>query len=261
MALKTRSKFWYGPELSSTEIFFQFKEGMGPVLTATFVPKVYTPELIAQALASAMNAVGTQIYTVNVDRSTRKLFIDSDTQDFTILSFSNPLDQVAIYQKLGFDTQMDIEVVSGVGHLADNTIGTEYLPQFYLLDYVPSSRNQDVIDSTINESGSGVVEVITFGLKKMVEFTIDYINDYSNGDSIIETNPTAVADAEAFMANVVKKSAIEFMPDRDTPSEYAFLRIETTQASSKGLGFKLIEKTGEGLTDYYTTGLLKFREV
>ena len=51
------------------------------------------------------------------------------------------------------------------------------------------------------------------------------------------------------------------MPDRDTPSTFTKCILESTPADKNGTGFRLRELYSSGLTNYFESGTLKFREV
>jgi hypothetical protein len=75
----------------------------------------------------------------------------------------------------------------------------------------------------------------------------------------IENNSNALTELRAFMQDITQKRLIEIMPDRDTPTSYQVVLLETTDVSSVGTGYKLKEQFDKGLVGFFSTGLLKFR--
>ena len=141
-----------------------------------------------------------------------------------------------------------------------DVIGKEFLPQFFLLDYTPPENLQEAVDASINETGSGELEVIRYGTKKLMRCNIDFVtNENMGADSWIETNSTGIEDCLDFLRDITQKSKIEFMPDRDNASDFKTFVLESTASNRSGLGYELREKTGEGQIGYFTTGLLTFR--
>lgn len=257
MALKTRAKFYYGPEINPNEISLNITEDGIIELTVTLTPSNKSPQSLARELEDALNAVGNNTYTVSINRITRILTISADAPfDLLIATGSIPLSP--LWSKLGFTGFVDQTGLSS--YSGDTAVGFEFVPQFYLLDYVPPTRNQDTIESTTNETASGEVEVVRFGIKKFLDLNIDFITNIKMAeDSLIENNSQGVEDAEAFMQNAVKRGLLEFMEDRDNPDNFIIVRLESTPQNRQGLGFRLDEKIGEGLPEYFKTGQLKFR--
>jgi hypothetical protein len=70
-----------------------------------------------------------------------------------------------------------------------------------------------------------------------------------------------VSDARTFLAYAVTKADLEFIPDVSSASVFTKCILESTDADSNGLGFKLKEMYSQGLVGYYETGLLKFRQI
>ena len=255
MALSTRSKFYFGHEVTPTAPYVDIDEGSGEI-TATLNPGYYSPQEFVAELQRALNEIGNLTYAVDFNRTTRRITI-SASGTFSILGFSGQHAQNDLYAVMGYPALADLTGASL--YLLDNPSGYEYLPQFFLLDYVDSEMRQDVADASTSTTGSGKVEIVRFAIEKFFEFTIDFINDYCRNDesSLLETNLNGRADAIQFLQDIVKRGHIEFMPDRDDVNDYYTLILETTQASRQGTGYRLTEKAA--FIGYYTTGLLTWR--
>ena len=257
MALLTRSKFYFGVQIDSDNNVLDIDEGTGVVSVALAV-KAFSPSELAVALSSALNSSGSLTYTVTLNRTTRLLRITA-SGTFSILRSSGPNSASNIYSRLGFAGSGDL---TGFSQYDGTTaIGFSYEPQFYLLDYVPLEHNVKSVKASINETGSGAVEVIRFGTKRYMECSMDFITDRKFiGDDIWTSNTSGIADALRFMGFAIDKSTIEFMPNGLDVANYSKLVLESTESDSQGTGFKLLEMMdyGEGL---YRTGRLVFREV
>lgn len=251
--IDTKSKFYFGYEVTSTPINFyaNFKEGAGPELTAILKRGYYSLTNFAIELERALNAAGGQVYSVSVNRTTRVLTI-SAVGSFTILAATGGNNGADIWPIAGFTTDQ-----TGTALSSNVASGYEYVPQFRLQEYVKPGQRQETIDAVINETGSGRIEVVTFGIKKLIEMDIKFISNLDCGSGAIEYNATGYDDAQFFMENVVKRGSLEFMPDRDDASLFYEVSIESTDADSKGLKFKLTEETQ--VQGYYKTGKLVFR--
>ena len=256
MALTTRSKFYYGVKIPPTSTYIAFQELTGPVRSASLKSSSYSLSGFATEIQRALRAAGTQNYMVSINRSTRLITISAPA-NFSIFIATGPYAGAEIYTIMGFPLA---DLTGSNSYTGSSAIGKEYKPQFYLLDYMDTERSQNAVDASINETGSGQVEVIRYGTKKFMKCAIDFVNNEKNGDeSWIEDNITGIEDCIDFLKDITQKSKIEFMPDRDDPNTFQQFILEATPASSSGLGYELIEKAGEGFLGYYTCGRLTFR--
>jgi hypothetical protein len=257
MALETKCKFYYGVEIVTDNNSLDFDDGAGEV-SVTIPVGVYSPQELALKLTTLLNNAGTQTYTCSFNRSTRKLTI-SAASNFSILISSGVHSATTLYDTLGFTGGIDLSGASS--YLAPDTVGYEFIPQFYLLDYIPLEHNVRSVQASINETASGNVEVIRYGTKRYMECTIELITNRKMISSDYWTyNPTGVEDALSFMGYATQKSRVEFMPDQDDVNNYFTLMLESTEADQTGIGFKLYEQLEYG-TGYYRTGKLVFREI
>lgn len=255
MALTTRSSFYFGHEVTLNTLYIDFNEG-GPELTAILNPGYYSPTEFALEVQRAMLAAGALTYAVGFNRTTRKITISANST-FALLKSSGSHADNLLYDLLGY-TGGDLTGAST--YTFTGTSGYEYRPQFFLLDWVSQDQRQEAVESNITTTGSGIVEIVRFGLQKFLEFTIDFINnDFRNSDSLIESNQTGFEDAVLFMQEITKKGHIEFMMDRDDVNSYLTIMLESTASNRQGIGYRLVEKIGQGLVNYYTTGLLTWR--
>ena len=247
--INTMSKFYFGTEVTLTNFYLNFDEG-GSELTAILKRGYYSLTDFAVEIARAMTAVGGQTYSVSVNRVNRRLTI-SASSSFTLRIATGSNVGSDIYSLAGFTGTN----VTGTSLTGGSGAGYEYVPQFRLQDYVKPGQRKETIESTINETGSGRIEVVKFGLRSLIEMNIRFITSVPQGGAI-EHNPEGYEDAEFFMTELIKRGDIEFMPDRDDTSTFYEISLESTEADSKGLKFKLIEEPAQ---DYYRTGKLVFR--
>jgi hypothetical protein len=161
-----------------------------------------------------------------------------------------------LYTTLGFN---DVDKTGASTYTSDNATGILYRPQMKFMDYLPTSNNESSIQSSLNESGDGSVEVVNFGTVNYMECSVKYISNRCDLPSVIEVNRTAVEDTIGFLKYIRRKNRIEFMPDRDNPSNFEKMIIFKTEKSGTGIEVQLYEMSG--LQDFYETRLLTFRKV
>lgn len=258
MALLTKCKFYYGPEIELNLNYIDFSEGGGPELFFSIPVKMYSPLELANTIAEGLNATGSLTYSVTLNRSTRFLTI-SASGPFELLISSGSHSGSNIWQKMGFIGGVDLTGFASYSSTA--AVGYSYSPQFYLLDYIPLDHWQEAVDSSINITGSGRVEVVRYGVKKFTQFSIELItNNKFLGDSMYESDIEAVENITQFLEAATRKSVVEFMPDRSDEAVYQLLILEKTEQSQNGIGFKITEMLDYG-AGYYKSGLLTWREV
>jgi len=257
MALLTKSKFYFGIEITQDNNSLDFDEGSGEISIVIPVG-IYSPKQISDKIASLLTAAGTQTYTCVFNRTTRKLTISS-VATFDILILTGTHTATTLYTVLGYTGGVDL--TGFTSYVAPSTTGYEYVPQFYLLDYVPLEHNVKSVQASINETGSGAIEVIRFGTKRFMECSIELItNNKFLGDSIWSYNPQGVEDTLLFLNYATQKSYVEFMPDKSDVANYSTLLLESTESDQQGIGFKLLEQLEYG-AGYFKTGKLVFREI
>lgn len=252
--LQTRSSFYFDIKIDPGQNRISFQELTGPLRIAVLQAKSYTLESLSIALAQAFTLAGNQVYTATFDRVTKSITL-SAPDDFDILVQSGPFNGSSVYSRLALGTND----LTGQNSYTTGVIGKEYRPQLFLLDYVPGNLNQQAIESSINETSGGEVEVVRYGIKKIFEMTIDFVTETYQENGWIENDNQALAKLQEFIEFLVQKNVVEFYPDRDNLDESVILLLERTGQSQQGVGFKIQEKPS--FVGYYTTGLLQFREV
>lgn len=256
MSITTFSSFYYGYQITSSNLYLNFNEG-GSELTATLTVGDYTLTTLLSEVKSALDTVGANTYTVTADRDSRKITIASSGGTLNLLVTTGSASGTSAWSLLGFTS----DKTGATSYESDSTSGSSYEPQFKLQSYVSKNIFKEKIRSTINESASGRVEVISFGTRSFYEFSIDYItNIVQPAVGPIISNESGVSAAESFMQNVIEKRQVEFHPDKSDTSTFDTLILETTPESGDGTSYRLKERFGD-LPFYYSTGILRWRVV
>lgn len=255
MSLKTHSKFYFGYEVSGDACNIDFKEGAGAQLTAVLKIGSYTLTDFVSELSRALNAIGTQTYTVSVDRTTRFITI-SAASAFTLLIASGTHLGTTAYGVAGFT---GADTGSGTSHTG-GAAGSSYSTQFILQSHIDPADFQDVTYGTVNKSASGKVEVMSYGTESFMQGDFRYINNFDHGSSApIRYNPTGIENLRTFMQYLVTKAPVEFMADETNPGSFISLLLESTPDDQNGLKYKLKEMYSQNLPGYFETGPLVFR--
>lgn len=257
LSITTKSIFFFGHTIDETNQSLDFAEGAGEIQAILNI-RDYTLEEFAIEVVRAMNAAGGQIYSVSVNRTTRKLTI-SASSNFELLTTSGSRIGTTVFPLMGFT---GADKTGADSYEGNNGSGSEYRPQAVFRDYIPFEDSDEAVDSKINESTSGIIETLNFGSRSFMECEIWGITDISqSATSSIETNGTGRIDARVFMSYGRTKAKMEFMQDRDTPATFHSIILEKTRKSKKGTGYQIIKDFGNGIEGYFTTEGLTFRKV
>lgn len=256
MGLKTRSQFFYGHEITPDENYISIDEGFGEV-SVFLNPSGYTFTELATELAKALNDAGSLNYSVAADRLTRKFTITASAP-FSILASSGAYAGSGVYSKIGFN----IADKTGLSvYTSDFATGSVWRPQFVLFNYIPTAHRVSSNQATQDESGSGDIQVVSFGTVNYMECEARFITNRADKPTIIEQDTAGVENAMNFLSYIRLKNRIEFMPDREDPTAFEKLILFRTAQSQQGIEVRLDEMTELNLQDYYKTGLLTFRKV
>lgn len=252
---KVHSKFYYIEEITKDNRLLNFDEGAGE-LTAQVRIGSYGMSDLANAVAEALNEEGLLEYSVSLDRATRQYTIAANG-NFDLLTTSGSGIGQSVFSIIGFVGADK----TGVSSYQGDACGVEFLPQFYLQDYIPFGNWVESVSESVNEAASGELEVVTFGQRQLMEFNMTYITDYNQDNGFIKNDQNAVANVLAFLNHCIKKRIVEFMEDESLSNAFDKCLLESTPGSGKGTGFKLNELYSRGLYGFFETGRIKFRKV
>lgn len=255
MSLNTFSGFTYGHDISEDNQFIDFNEDGSTEIAAQIKIGSYTLQAFIDAVSNAMNEASENTYTVTLDRSTRLITITGSVP-FNLTVISGSHFEISAFILMGFTTNR-----SGSNTYTGNQpSGFFYEPQYKLQKYVDFDDIIESVDSSVNTSASGIVEVVSFGQNQFMECNITYVTNIV-GQGVIKNNPSGISNLRAFMNYAIQKKPMEFIPDLLTPGVYVPCILEKTQKNSKGVGFQLYELYSKGLANYFETGTLTFRKV
>lgn len=255
--IKTHSRFLYGISICGGKNILFVDEGFGEVEVSIPASPGYTFGELAEVVSGELNRSLTGSYSVEVDRVKKGLRIRSSST-FSILSSSASDSSRSVLGDLGFLTEGDLTGASEYASIFP--IGREYRTQFMLQGFSNANQEVRLSKASVNESASGIEELVHFGEQRFVEMSFNYITDiYQACSSPIRNNPCGVSDFNEFINWMIFKGNVEFMPNEDDANCYHVLRLESTPGNKSGTGFKLKELYARGLPDFYESGKLRFR--
>lgn len=260
MALSKFSRFYYGIEIDETNNTLCIQDQL-PLTDITYIRvrngNYSFTEFILE-LKRALDEGANQIYSISLDRHTRKISI-SATNNFNLF-FSSVADNESLMGDVSGFGSVDYENLNN--YEAIGPMGKEYSPQFWLQDYVAFGESGGLVEASINKTASGKVEVIKFGNESFVELNIKWITNQEIGcGSFIRENPRGLEDAIDFMKYLITKGRLEFMEDEKSPGSFLTLFLEKSPESSTGIKYKLKEQVTKGIPGVYETGVLVFKVI
>lgn len=253
MSIFTKPVFYYGFTVTTNDIYINFDEGLGE-LTALVSAGRYSFEGLTQAVASALNSIGGQEYTVVTNRDTRRYTISAPS-NFDLLFGTGSNSGLSIRDVMGYS---QTDKTGSNSYTSENTAGSEFIPQFPLQNFVAPEDFTEFASANVNESGSGLVETYSIGTRSFFEFNMRPI---TNNRLRNYNNQSAIEQAREFLNYCITKGELEIMRDGDSKNSFETILLERSATSSTGTGLKLNELYGNGLTGFFESGLLRFRKV
>jgi hypothetical protein len=256
MSITTYSAFNYGHTVTEDNQYINFSEDGGLTeLGAQIDIGSYSLGDFINKVSEAINHIAqVQEYTVALDRSTRKITI-SAASNFDLLISSGTQTSISAYSLMGFT---GADLTASNSYEGDSASGSQYAPQFLLQRYVDFADYLKTNNVSVNESASGVVEVVGYGRIEYMQCNITLATDIVPQGAINE-NPTGVADLRAFMTYITTKAPIEIIKDINDTNTYRKALLESTTESKDGTDFRLKELYARKLVGYFETGRLEFR--
>ena len=251
--IETRSTFYYGITIDSNTQVIPFSEGAGEILAELRIGS-YTLTDFVNEISLAMNNVSSNNYVISVNRDNRLITISGDS-NFELLTNSSLLVGVSAFPYIGFDNLTD--KTGSNSYTGSFGSGSEFLPQYYLQSYVPFINENEISGSSINESATGQIEVISYGLRQFMTCNIRFSNNsiQSCVNSPFDYNENGYDDLITFMSWCIGKKPVEFIADISDRNAFDKCIYETS------VKYLLREQLKDGLKDHYETGTIKFRKV
>lgn len=253
----TLSAFNYGHTVTASNGAINFIEPTqdNVELTANIEQRDYSLSEFVDAIALAMNDVGKLVYEASLNRAGNIITISS-TESFTLLVGTGSQSSISAFSLMGFNGGD----VSGLSITGDSASGKQYIPQYYLQDYVDFEDDERSNQAKVNVSSSGdIIEVVNFGIQNRMSCVIDFVKDGILGVHLYETT-TGLQELRDFLKYIRTKAKIEFIPDKDNPLSNPITKCIADRIgnSRDATGFVIRENFE---TNYFSSGNLVFLKV
>jgi hypothetical protein len=250
MALKRKSLFLYGFDISSSNRSIDFKAvSGGPVLQATLTAGFYSLSDLMIEVARALNSADPHhTYTTSIDRTfvsgtENRVTITSTSSYFSLLFGTGPRIASSAAPILGYTST---DKTGATFYQSQRTAGTTLQPSMFGYNYLPQEMNQKVFGS-LNISASGQKEAIVFQIQRFFQVQFKY-----------EPEARVLNEWYPLMQWMIQQKPLEFTPDLNYPSTVYNCTLEKTKADGKGLGYDFKEMLPQ-FPFFYDTQLLTFR--
>lgn len=257
MTIETRIRFYYIDPITADNNLLNFIEPdqQNIELTATLLVGARTHTSLATEISRALNDVGLNTYTVAFNRAARSFTISADG-NFNLLVDSGSNAGLSPFSLIGFSGDQ----TGGASYTGD-AAGSNYQSQFVPQSYLGFEDNLEGLEAKVNESGSGITEIVTFGERQFTEFNLPFItNEFHAKGSAIRYNPTGLSEARALMTHLIRKREAEIMLNESDVNEFEKVLLESTPESRQGIAFALKEQVRQRFNKHYETGILRFRK-
>lgn len=249
MALRSRSLFLYGFEVSAEKRYIDFIPSGGSELTAELTDGFYTLSGLLSEAERAMEAVDiNNEYGWEADRS----YEDGTRNRVSFATSGGPCDLL-----FGSGTNASSSIASLIGFNASDYTGlTEYTGSESAGTPLVSEREgysysgPDLfrkVFGSLSVSSSGVKEALTYSIQKFLEVTFKY-----------EPEEKAISEWSPLFTYIIQQRPYEFTPEIDSPDIFYGVTLEATETDSLGMGMNMKEMLPE-FPFFNSTGNLKMR--
>jgi hypothetical protein len=242
MALRTRSLFLYGYTVTQYNGAIDFRRG-ATTYRATVPTGYYSLTSLCAAISRAMVTVDSDIeYTCSALRLVveNRVVFSADVS-FTLLFGTGARVSSSIASLIGFNA---VDSGPSMSHYGSFTTGTKYMPDRVAYNYRgPSELVKQ--DGARVVSASGIKETIVFATQRFVEAHFKYNRDK--------------ASLERFLEWATLQKRFEITPEFDNPTVFFEVTLDKTANDQNGMAFELVEHVGDGMPNYWDTGMLRMR--
>lgn len=250
MALRSRSLFLYGVQVTDSNKYINFKiSGGGPELVAILQIGYYSLSTLLTEIKDQLEAIDTaNVYTVTADRTyngnlENRVTIATNGAFLSLLFGSGTQAASSAAALIGFAAT---DRTGATTYTGVSSAGTVLVPTEIGYSYTSQERNQKVFGA-VNISTSGLKETIVFQIQRFIKANYKY-------------EPTGmVTPWSNFLVWAIKQRPFDFTPEISDPTVFYPVTLDRTIQDGQGLMFELMEMLSENHPFLYETGLLTMR--
>lgn len=249
MALTTKSAFFYGLDVTTTNRALDFQVG-ATAYAATLNIGNYTATTLCAEIVRAMQSVdivntytATHARTVVGGNIQTRITIASSTTTFKLLFGTGVRLTISCADLLGFASS---DTAIGSTFTGSSDFGTTIKSELVGYTYLPPEAMRKLVGS-LNVAASGVKEAVIFSVQEFFQVEFKY-----------EPQAKTLTEWADFLTYATQQKLIEFSEDAGTPGTTIDCTLEKTDYDGKGMGYQMKEM----LPDFpflYRTGIMQFR--
>lgn len=250
MALRARSKFLYGYQITPQNAAIDFRGSSGgPILQATARVGYYSLTSLMLEVARAINlADPDHTYTLTADRTIaggteNRITIASDGTYLDLLFASGPRASSSIRYLIGFAA---VDRTGATSYVGNATTGTSMISTQIGYNYLGPQHSRKVFGA-VNVSASGRKETVTFAIQQFCQVQFKH-----------EPETRIVGSWVPLLEWMIQQRLFEFTPEISNPGTFYEVTLERSGADGKGLAYGFREMLPQ-FPFYYDLGLLMFR--
>lgn len=249
MALKKKSLFLYGYEVTALNRSLDFKVNAGPTRQATLRTGYYSlTSLLTEVVRALQSQEPLQTFAYSVNRSIagnleNRVTLTIAAGTLTLLFGTGPRVTSSIGPTLGFA----VADVTGASLTGTSTTGTALQTELVGYNYLGPDFSRKVKGS-VNISASGVKEAIVYEVQQFTQVEFKH-----------EPEAKVMTEWRPMLEWMIKQRPFEFTPEFTSPNDIIEGTLERTQYDSNGLGYQMTEMLPD-FPFYYRTGLMVFRK-
>jgi len=252
MALRSKSLFLYGFEVTVNNQYIPFKNSSGgSVINASIATGFYSLTSLIAAIQTAMNLSDpTNTYTVTADRSfssgtQNRVSIATSGTYLSLLFSSGSLASASVRDLIGF---AHTDRTGATTYQGTISAGTALQTDWYGKNYKPPASTLKNIGA-VNISAKGIKEAITWSIMQFIE--VEFEN---------EAQAKVLAYWPQLIQWMIQQRPFDFTPETSSPSTVYSVTLDKTGDDGQGLAMSMKELVPDR-PFMFTTGQLTFRVI
>lgn len=251
MALKAKSLFLYGLEVTKNNRYIDFRVVPAePLRTAVLPLGYYSLTSLTQAVVSALKgAAPAETFTCTANRTfsgglENRVSIATSTAAIFEIYFGTGVNAaVSARGLLGFASS---DLTGALSYQGTSTAGIALSPSWWGKNFKPPEFYRKNF-GTVNVSASGQKESIVFAIQRFIGVEFEH-----------EPNSSAFTSWPALINWLIQQRPFDFTPEIDQPTVVYQVTLESSAEDGKGLALQLKEML-PSKPFQWTTGPLVFR--
>jgi hypothetical protein len=250
MALKAKSMFLYGLEVSDSNQNLPFRAATGGLQLNAIIPAgYYSLTDLASTIATAMNVADpAHTYTVTIDRTVaggtqNRITIATNGSHLELLFATGTTASSSIRDTIAFGI---FDYTGATSYTNGATAGVTLVTDWWGFNYQPPEVYVKNFGN-VNVSTNGQKEAIVWSIQRFIAVEFKY-----------EPISKTLTQWAALINWMIQQKPFDFTPEISSPTTVYDVTLEKSTDDGKGLGFNMKEMLPQ-YPFFFTTGSMTFR--